>query len=94
MPRGEKSSRRRRKFSLLPKVSMEVRVKTIVKYERKSYLLVERGVEKRFFTFPGKVDRYESKYSVFRHARRRKALLTLFSCINFGTRFPEKAKSE
>ena len=54
MPRGEKSSRRRRKFSLLPKVSMEVRVNTIVKYERKSYLLFERGVKKRFLPFPEK----------------------------------------
>ena len=51
MPRGEKSSRRRRGFSLFPKVSMVVRVKTLVKYERKSYLLFERGVEKRFLHF-------------------------------------------
>ena len=54
MPRGEKSSRRRREFSLLPKVSMEVRVKTLVKHERKSYLLFWRGVKKRFLPFPEK----------------------------------------
>ena len=51
MPRGEKSPGQLPKFSLLPKVSMDVRVKTLVPYEGKSYLLFERGVEKRFLHF-------------------------------------------
>ncbi len=60
----------------------------------KVLLTLRAWVETRVFPFPGKTDGCESKYSAFRHARRRKALLTLFSCINFGTRFPEKSKSE
>ncbi len=51
MPRGEKSSGQRPDISLLPKVSMDVRVKTLVPYERKSYLLFELGSKPAFFPF-------------------------------------------
>ena len=51
VPRGEKSPRQLPIISLPPKVSMDVRVKTLVPYEGKSYLLFERGVEKRFLHF-------------------------------------------
>ena len=54
MPRGEKSSGQRPDISLLPKVSMDVRVKTLVPYERKSYLLFELGSKPAFFPFPEK----------------------------------------
>ena len=53
MPRGEKSSRRRLFFALLPKVSMEVRSETLIKYEGKSLLTFRAGVEKCFLLFPG-----------------------------------------
>ena len=90
MPRGEKSSRWRREFSLLPKVSMVVRVEILVKHERKILTYRRIWSRKAFFTFAGKIGVCESEYRAFRHAMRRKVLPTFLIVDILDSFFCEK----